>query len=137
MAEERWPERGYHGRSWCHKVTVDRAKSRMVWLPTASVFIATLPDGGPMGASTLRPQQNRRTLNGKFKQHVLTECAEPGVSVAGAAVSHGINANLVKTRRRESRKTSDPRLPSPPPPATPRTRALRRAPTHRRASDFG
>lgn len=45
------------------------------------------------------PRQRRR-FSPEFKAQVLAECAEPGNSVAGVALCHGLNANLVHKWRR-------------------------------------
>lgn len=42
----------------------------------------------------------RRRHSAELKAQVLSECARPGVSVAGVALSHGINANVVHKWRR-------------------------------------
>jgi transposase len=42
----------------------------------------------------------RRRHSGELKAQVLSECAQPGASVAGVALSHGINANVVHKWRR-------------------------------------
>ena len=63
--------------------------------------------------------RRRRKYDDKFKQQVVAECDQPGASIASIALSHGINANLVHTWRREARQASEPpELPAPPP-ATP------------------
>jgi transposase len=38
----------------------------------------------------------RRTYGGKAKQELVELCRSPGVSVAGLALAHGINANLLR-----------------------------------------
>ena len=38
----------------------------------------------------------RRTYTLEYKRGVVRQCREPGVSVAGVALAHGINANLVR-----------------------------------------
>jgi transposase len=38
----------------------------------------------------------RRTYTSEYKRGVVRECDEPGVSVAGVALAHGINANLLR-----------------------------------------
>ncbi|KRB95801.1 transposase [Hydrogenophaga sp. Root209] len=43
----------------------------------------------------------RRRYGADLKQQILAECAEPGASVAGIALSHGINANVVHKWRRQ------------------------------------
>jgi transposase len=42
----------------------------------------------------------RRHHGAEFKAQVLSECAQPGASVASVAMSHGINANVVHKWRR-------------------------------------
>ena len=42
----------------------------------------------------------RRRHSAELKALVLSECAQPGVSVASVALSHGINANVVHKWRR-------------------------------------
>lgn len=38
----------------------------------------------------------RRTYSRQYKLEIIKECSAPGASVAGVALSHGINANLVR-----------------------------------------
>lgn len=47
-------------------------------------------------------KKTRRRYGAELKQQILAECAEPGASVAGIALSHGINANVVHKWRREA-----------------------------------
>ena len=42
----------------------------------------------------------RRRHGAELKARVLSECAQPGASVASVAMSHGINANVVHKWRR-------------------------------------
>lgn len=42
----------------------------------------------------------RRRYSAELKAQVLSECARPRASVAGVALSHGINANVVHKWRR-------------------------------------
>ncbi len=44
--------------------------------------------------------QSRRRHSAQFKQEVLAACDQPGASVAGVALAHGLNANLVRQWRR-------------------------------------
>jgi transposase len=37
----------------------------------------------------------RRTHSEAFRAQVLSECSQPGASVAAIALAHGLNANLV------------------------------------------
>ena len=41
-------------------------------------------------------QKRRRTHSAAFKAEVAAACAAPGVSVAGVALAHGLNANQVR-----------------------------------------
>jgi transposase len=43
----------------------------------------------------------RRRHSRQLKTQVLAACAQPGVSVAAVALSHGLNANLVHKWRRQ------------------------------------
>jgi transposase len=38
----------------------------------------------------------RRTYTAEYKRSVVEECDEPGVSVAGVALTHRVNANLLR-----------------------------------------
>jgi transposase len=40
--------------------------------------------------------RRRRTHSSEFKARVMQACRQPGVSVASVALSHGLNANLVR-----------------------------------------
>ena len=40
-------------------------------------------------------KNTRRRYSAEFKNLILSECSQPGASVAGVALSHGINANIV------------------------------------------
>ena len=42
---------------------------------------------------------SRRRHGAEFKAEVLAECDEPGASISGVAVAHGLNANLVRQWR--------------------------------------
>ena len=48
--------------------------------------------------------RQRRTFPKAFKAQVIEECAQSGASVAGVALSHGLNANLVHKWIRKQRK---------------------------------
>ena len=41
-------------------------------------------------------KKTRRRYDAEFKQQILAECAEPDASVASVALSHGINANVIR-----------------------------------------
>lgn len=63
-------------------------------------------------------KRKRREHSAAFKAEVVRACAKPGVSVAGVALAHGLNANLVRSWLRAhgvvppSRRTADP-VPAP------------------------
>lgn len=65
----------------------------------------------------------RRSYPKSFKAQVVDECTQPGASVAGVALSHGLNANLVhKWIRRQQAQPPSSFIPIPfvpPLPATP------------------
>lgn len=55
----------------------------------------------------------RRTYSAAYKLDVVRRCSEPGVSVAGVAMMHGINANLVRrwiVRQRRAESDAMPKL---------------------------
>ncbi len=47
------------------------------------------------------PRRVRRSHSEAFKQSVISACREPGVSVAGVALTNGLNANQVRRWMRE------------------------------------
>ncbi len=53
-------------------------------------------------SSLERPR--RREYSGQFKTAVLEQCRQPGASVAGVALGHGINPNMVHRWLREERQ---------------------------------
>jgi len=53
-------------------------------------------------SSVERPR--RREYSGQFKAAVLEQCRQPGASVAGVALGHGINPNMVHRWMREERQ---------------------------------
>lgn len=50
----------------------------------------------------------RRRHSRELKAQILAECAEPGASVAGVALAHGINANVVHKWRRLAGGNDEP-----------------------------
>ena len=46
----------------------------------------------------------RRRYGAELKAQILVECAAPGASVAKVAMSHGINANIVHSWRKQARE---------------------------------
>ena len=59
---------------------------------------------------TMAKRPLRRKYSAHFKSQVVQECRRRGASVAGVALSHGINANVVHRWRQLAR---DPKAPSP------------------------
>ena len=49
-----------------------------------------------------RTRSTRRTHSREFKQSVVEASRQPGASIAGVAMAHGINANQLHTWRRQS-----------------------------------
>ena len=47
-------------------------------------------------------KNTRRRYSAELKNLILSECSQPGASVAGVALSHGINANIVHKWRRQA-----------------------------------
>ena len=41
-------------------------------------------------------RKTRRVYPGQFKRDVIAQCLEPGASVSAIALSHGINANVIR-----------------------------------------
>lgn len=61
--------------------------------------------------------KSRRRYSRAFKEQVLTESAQPGASVAGVAIRHGLNPNMVhkwRHARRQASKDAFVQLPAPP-----------------------
>ncbi len=52
--------------------------------------------------STLRPARRQHSV--AFKAQILQACSEPGASVSGIAIAHGLNPNMVQRWRREARR---------------------------------
>jgi len=72
--------------------------------------------------------RKRRRYTAAFKAQILAECDQPGASVAGVAIRHQLNPNLVQKWRllaRQDGQDSFLRLPTPAPqivaPVTPHT----------------
>lgn len=51
-------------------------------------------------------KNTRRRYSAELKKLILSECSQPDASVAGVALSHGINANIVHKWRRQATGTS-------------------------------
>ncbi|RPZ15566.1 hypothetical protein IPC642_05815, partial [Pseudomonas aeruginosa] len=96
------------------------------------------PFQAPCGGSPVPGQ--RRSYPKSFKAQVVEECTQPGASVAGVALSHGLNANLVHKwiRRQQAQLPAVPSgfIPIPLVPSVPATpsaadRAIQIAIPHR------
>lgn len=55
-----------------------------------------------MNETTPPNKRSHRTYSVAFKAQIAQQCNQPGVSVAGVALSHGINPNLVHRWRRQA-----------------------------------
>jgi transposase len=51
---------------------------------------------GVAGLVLKRNRDGRRVYSPSHKRAIVEQCLQPGVSVAGIALAHGINANLVR-----------------------------------------
>lgn len=51
--------------------------------------------------SVINKPRKRQRHSPQFKQQVVAACAEPGASVAGIALAHGLNANILRKWIRE------------------------------------
>ena len=54
-----------------------------------------------MASEAIAKPPKRRASSPEFKSQVVAECQVPGASVAGIALAHGINANIVHRWLRE------------------------------------
>lgn len=67
---------------------------------------------GPCGLKVVRVTNNgRRYYDPAGKARLIEACFEPGVSVAGLALQHGVNANQLRRWVMKRRQGSTPRLP--------------------------
>lgn len=51
--------------------------------------------------TTAQPRRTRRTHSEEFKRSLIEACGHPGASVAGVALTNGINANQLRRWMRE------------------------------------
>ncbi|WP_339846225.1 transposase [uncultured Halopseudomonas sp.] len=75
----------------------------------------------PLSDVTPTPKKRRRRYSAAFKAQILAECDHPGASVAGVAIRHSLNPNMVQKWRLVQRRDSQDdflRLPAPSPPAS-------------------
>ncbi|CUJ56231.1 Transposase [Achromobacter xylosoxidans] len=56
-----------------------------------------------MSKTELAPTPRRRSYPKAMKARIVAECRQPGISIAGVALSHGVNANLVHKWIRQAR----------------------------------
>ena len=80
-----------------------------------------MDDEAPTSTPVPAPvKKSRRRYPPEFKAQVLRECEQPDASIAGVAVHHGLNPNLVH-KWRKARRAAVPnnflRLPAPEPSA--------------------
>lgn len=54
--------------------------------------------------SVLATPRKRRRFTAAFKAKIVEACQQPGASVAGVALEHGLNANLVHKWIRDARQ---------------------------------
>ena len=77
-----------------------------------------MDDQAPPSDLTPAPVKQRRRYPPEFKEQVLRECQLPGASIAGVALRHGLNPNLVhkwRKARSAARPSSFLQLPAPGP----------------------
>jgi len=51
--------------------------------------------------TTVLPARHRRTHSIEFKTELVSICRQPGISVSAVALSHGVNANLLRRWMRQ------------------------------------
>ena len=72
----------------------------------------------PQGGLVVRRKRDgRRVYSPRHKRAIVEQCLQPGVSVAGIALAHGINANLVRKWIVKQQRTAPAAKPSSPVPA--------------------
>ena len=64
-------------------------------------IVCTMKIVDTMANTTLIKRPARRQYSAQFKAQVVQECGQSGASVAGVALAHGINANIVHRWLRE------------------------------------
>lgn len=73
-----------------------------------------------MSKTELTPVPKRRSYPKALKAQIVAECRQPGISIAGVALSHGVNANLVHKWIRQAERQQLPVAPAFVPVALPR-----------------
>lgn len=63
--------------------------------------------------STSESGRKRRRHSAEFKAKVVAVCRQPGMSMAAVALSHGLNANLLRRWVVEAQDAKRPALPTP------------------------
>ncbi|MHB1943227.1 MAG: transposase [Acidiferrobacteraceae bacterium] len=51
----------------------------------------------------------RNTHSAEFKSRLIAACHQPGISVSGLALAHGVNANLLRRWMKQAQDGSRPR----------------------------
>ncbi|MEQ9462417.1 MAG: transposase [Haliea sp.] len=75
----------------------------------------------PLSDVAPTPKKRRRRYSRAFKAQIIAECDHPGASVAGVAIRHSLNPNMVQKWRLTQRRDSQDeflRLPAPSPPGS-------------------
>ena len=75
-----------------------------------------MTDEAPPPDQLPTPKKRRRRYPAAFKAQILAECDQPGASVAGVAIRHQLNPNMVQKWRLLARRGDQDdflRLPSP------------------------
>lgn len=72
---------------------------------------------------TPAPKKRRRRYSAEFKASILAECDHPGASVAGAAIRHGLNPNMVQKWRLAQRRDLQNDFLRLPAPSSPRSQS--------------
>ena len=79
----------------------------------------------------------RRRHGAEFKAKVLADCDEPGASISGVALAHGLNANLVRQwRAGRGAKPSSVVVTAPSAPKAPRPPKVQASPLVTAAPEF-
>lgn len=58
-----------------------------------------------MTTTELAPLRQRRSYSKALKTQIVAECGQAGASIAGVALAHGINANLVHKWLRQAQRS--------------------------------
>jgi len=72
-------------------------------VPTYFRWAPTMTDEAPPPDQLPTPKKRRRRYPAAFKAQILAECDQPGASVAGVAIRHQLNPNMVQKWRLQAR----------------------------------